>query len=573
MATVAEYQQMLERATQANDAPAMDYFQSQIERGKQMLQSGSGVDGAGRTPAANGVGLPAPARGEPGAPSQEGNILDAALAGIPFSDELAGVGGGIASSLMGALGYGAPDESFSKGYKTITGDLRRRKAAYRERHPYVSMGTEIGTGLALPFAMFGRGLGGLTTAAGTGALYGAGEADPTPKRTIESLIDPDSAPEDPGLLDVLGQRAEGAAGGAVAGSLGHAALGGLSAIGRTVFPRAAPVSRMPNFRSQVQRLEQTGIPVTPAERISNPDARRAERIVSAYTGQGDAALQRPHTLHSRLMDMANFAPEDVNVGELSLDAVNRARQRFNTGYDTVLRAVPRLNLPAMVPEMRRIRAGFANLLPHEQHAGLNRVITDFEDMVTNNLPLSGIGYKRLRSGIARRAFEAQKSEANRYLAPVWRALRQSLDDSFRRAAPQHVSRQLRNLDRQYGAFKILERSADNPDAIGTMANLARRNRGRLNPAFHDLVTSYQDVLLRKGFPTSNTPEGLAASHILPPFMSALRSAGTRYGSAPLNDLRAQLPLPADMGNAADFAIGQQANPELARQLMQAMGLR
>jgi hypothetical protein len=545
MPTVAEYESKLERATAAGDQEAIDYFKSQIAEGTAMAVQSSAAGAGGGSPGGSGP----TAEGEPPSAAyqrgnQSGNFLDTAYQGLTFGfgDELAGGMGGVKSFLQG--------KGFTPGYENTRDYVRGRVAREHEDNPWSAVASEIAGGLPLlavaPFA----GASGLRTAMGAGALYGAGAGE-----------------------GGVGNRLTSAAGGAVGGALGHTAMRGLSALGRTLFPRAAPVSRMPEFQAQVGRLQDAGIPVTSAERIANPDARRAERIVSAFAGQTEGALERPVTLNRRLMELSNFAPEDVHIGELSLPAVQRARQRFTNDYDRLLAGV-NVDLPAFAPFVQRIRNGYNQLYPHEQRAGVNRVIQDFEDAIAQQRPMSGRDYQRLRSGLGQRAFDAQKSDQNRYLAPVYRSLRYTLDSAFQRAAPRPVGRALRDLNRQYSGYKILQKAADNPEAIGTMANAARRNRGRLNPEFHDLLTSYQDVLLRKGFPTSQTPEGMAASHFFPPLMAVARAAGTRYGSAPFNDLRNRtglnFPLPPNLG---DFLLGQQMqDPQVADELQKAMGL-
>jgi hypothetical protein len=531
-----DYEAKLQNATKAGDAEAVEYFRSQIERGLAIAEG----DAASTEP-------PSP---PPSAAFQRGNqsgsFLDTAYQGLTFGfgDEFSGALAGGLAKLRG--------QDFTPAYEKTRDYVRGRVAREREDAPLTSIASEIAGGLpTLAFAPF-AGASGLNTAMGTGALYGAGSSE-----------------------GGVGDRAMGGLAGATVGALGHHALSGLSALTRTLFPRAAPISRMPEFRAQVRRLDDAGIEVTPAERISNSDARRAERIFSAYAGQTEGAMERPVQLHRRLMEMSNFAPDDVRIGELSLPAVERARARFNAAYDRVLNGA-RVPTPDLNPRLNAIDQEFSQLLLFEQKANVRRILDDFADQIGQNRTITGDAYKRLRSNLGKQAFEAQKSDANRYLAPVYRGMRNALDDAFRRNVHPDRAARLARLDRQYSGFKILEKSVDNIDAIGTMANAARRNRGRLNPAFHDLVTAYQDVLLRKGFPTSQTPEGLASANGIPPLMAMARTVGTRYGSAPFNAARNALqdrgltfPLPP---NLADFIIGQRADPQVVDELQKAMGL-
>jgi hypothetical protein len=567
MRSLADYVQKLQKATAAGDNEAASYFASVIASG-----------GAGG-PEAEATDTPAPGAENPAAQSQpsrsrafqrgnkSGSFLDTAYQGLTFGfgDEFSGALAGTLAKLKG--------EDFTPAYENTRDYVRGRVAREREDAPWTAVGSEIAGGL--PYIVAAPLAGGLRTALGAGALYGAGAADPKPKRKLEDLIAPELQTENVGLGEALYDRAVGAAGGALAGAAGHGLLSGLSTIGRAIFPRIMPKASHPNFRRQQQILRDNGIHVTPAESIANPDARRAERIFGAWAGQDDRVTARPEQLYRRLMGMSNFAPEDIRIGDLSYDAVNRARDRFTQGYDRVLHNV-NVPTPNLNPRLNAIDQEFAQLLPFEQKANVRRLLDDFADQIGRNRILTGREYQRLRSNLGKLGHQASRSEANNYLAPVYRGIRNALDDAFRRAAPRQTARDLTRLNRQYSGFKILEKAADNIDAIDTMANLARRNRNRLNPEFHDLATAYQDVFLRGGFRTSNTPEGLAAGQFFPPYGAAIRATGTRLGSSPVNAIRNRTGLNFSLPrNTGAFLAGQQfgGRPEVAGELERALGIR
>ncbi len=508
MATLEDYQAALPKAQAANDAEAVQYFTSQINAlSKNSAGAGDGAaqasPGGGVTPSAAGGRLQPEGRTKP----DSGSFIDPLLQGatLGFSDELAGAGGGLASMLMG--------EGFGKGYSDIRDTMRERSRSYAERHPWLSTGLELGGGLALPFnaiRMAGRPL---AEAVGTGALYGFGTGEG-------------------GAEDRLKSTAGGATMGAALYPVGRA----LSAVGRSLFPPAMPKAFGPHFQQDINTLRQHGIEVTPAESLANPNARQAEAMSGRYFGQSDAITERPNRLYSRLMEMSNFAPEDIRAGELSVPAVQRAANRFSTDYMSVLSNV-NVRMPSMQPWITRIRAGFDQLMPFEQQMQANRILDNFQQEISRNRTISGTDYKRIRSNVAKMENQHAKSPMTNYLRPVYSAMKTALDDAFRQAAPARSTRQLQALDRQYGGYKILQEAAQNPDAIGTMVNLARRNRNRIAPGFTDLATAYQNVILRGGHATSGTPEGTIQHAMLPPIPSMARARGAAYSNMVLNARR------------------------------------
>lgn len=505
MPTVGEYKEMLHRATNAGDQPAMDYFQGQIGKG---LSAPTGASGQ-----------PVP---------QGGNILNAASGGVPFFDELAGVGGGIASSLMGLSGLQEDkglSGNFSRGYDSIAGDLRKSRDEYSTRNPVTSIGAGIlgGVGLAGPLGLLGKGVKG---ALGAGALYGAGEADSAN----------------------LGDRLTGAGTGAAVGGLGYGALKGLSGLGGAIFPQIAPRAKTPSFNAAVSTLKKEGFPVTAAEKISSPPARTAEQLSGAWFGVGDKIQARPQDLHAKLMKLSGFAPADIAAKDLSEDAVLRASQLFTKRYNKVLKGAI-VEIPDMQPRLQKIRDGFDAQLPHEQRARLNQVITSFEKEAASGRRISGPDYKRLRSRLGTQARLAAKAN-DPYIAPVYKALQAELDSVFRASVSTARGDALRKVDKDYGGYKILQEMARNPEAIGTSANKLRNNGASPRKEFSQLLKAYQDVYLRGGMPSSGTTERATVANWMPPIGAMIKATGAK-GSAVAKGLN--FPLPA---NTAEVTAGQ-----------------
>jgi hypothetical protein len=504
MPTVDQYQGALAQATEAGDTEAVRYFQTQIAKG--VRQPAAQTDAYGRE-------VP-----------QGGSILSPIGQGLTlgFADEIAGAAAGVGSKLSGG--------DFTPAYEATRDDFRQASKDYAGRNPMTSAAVEIGSGLALPGGLLARaGMGagsGLRGAMLAGGLAGTGTAE-----------------------GGVSERIEGAAAGAAGGAALHTALRPLSALGRTFFRRASPKAEGPAFQDQVALLEQNGIRVTPAERLATPAGRMDERMVGGYMGVGDDIARRPQQLHGRLMEMSNFAPEDAAIGELSAEAVQRARGRFNADYGNHFQGVT-VDTANLQPALTGVEARHAAFLPHEQRANVRAIVQEFNDAIAQGRQFTGEEYQRLRSQMGKRAEAASRSEQNNYLAPVYRELRGALDDAFNAAVPQGAQDALRATNRQYSGFKILEHNAKNPDGLGTMANRAWENRSRLNPEFHDLARAYQNVLQR-GYPqSSGTAENIASSSMLPPVLPMIRSAGTT-ASAATQGLR----LPGPLRGKRSLAIG------------------
>lgn len=530
MPTFAQYQSALEQAQAAGDTEAVTYFQGQLSKAPKVQSGYSGRDH--------------------GALPTSGTMVDSALQGLSFGfvDELAGIGGGLASEAMNQLGY--EGEGFSKGYGEIRDWVRDRATDYEERHPYLSAGAEIASGLAFPLGAIRSGASGFGTAAKAGAAYGAGKSAPD---------------NDAPIGDQISELATDTATGAAFGMGGQAAARGLSALGRAVFPQASLRARTPEYRSNVERLEQSGVRTSAGARLDNPTARQSEEVMSRFMSNPDAQREPGQQLMRELMRRANFAPEDATRGVLSRESAERASQRFSDGYTQALQNV-RVRMPDMDPYLRRIEAGYSQLMSHEQRAQITRILGDFRSQIGRNRTITGTDYKRLRSNIGKMAARAQRSDRDSFLAPVYGALQQTLDDAFRQNAPSRSARLLRQLDRRYGAYKLLRNFADTKarpeEFLGTMANKAREGRGRIDREFSDLLNAFDDVFLKGGWKSSGTPEGMASiTNIIPPIPAAVRSITARGSDAMNRALPSGLPLPPHM---AGFIAGQQSE-ELEKQ--------
>src|SRR5882672_265057 len=469
----------------------------------------------------------------PPLPSGEsGNLADALYSGLTFGygDEVSGALSGAISKLTGG--------DYQPAYERTRDYVRARNADYAEKYPIRNIAGNIAGGLATPVGIFGDVLAArpIVSAAGLGTVAGFGEG----KGGVEN-------------------RLENAAIGGGVGTATGGALKGISNLSGMVFPTIAARAGKPDFQRAVANLKANDIPVTAAEIISSPQGRLAERAAGGYFGFGDNISNRPFALYSKLMSHANFAPEDIELGELSQDAVRRAQQRFSQGYDKALTGL-RVNLPDMEPALGKIEGAYGTLVPFEQRSRLSNVIDDFRQLVDANRNIGGKDYQRLRSHLGTLQERTANSPSDSYLPPVYRSLRNALDDAFHKAAPPETAAQVKALNSQYGAFKLLQQAEGNPEAIDTLANSAWRNGRRVSPEFVRLARDYQGVFLRGKYASSGSPENQAAiSKLVPPVPAVLRSLGAGYQAhfRPYTQPLHQIPASTIAGLlAADSRLGQ-----------------
>jgi hypothetical protein len=312
--------------------------------------------------------------------------------------------------------------------------------------------------------------------------------------------------------------------GAAAGGLGYGALKGGGKLMKGVFGRGSAKSRLPSHNKDVQVLKQAGIKVTAPEELADQNTRQSYEALRRVFHSEDT---RPQKLYEKLMRHAagpgyGFSPQDIKVGDLSRDAVEKARRRYSKAYDDVFQNVT-LDPNAWWKKFLAVESKFEDLLPHERGAA-KQIVTDFQDMISGMKVLTGRDYKRIRSGLTDKANKARTNPQYQGLSDIFRGLRDTLDDGFRSVAPRNKVKRLKDLDSSYGAFKQLSKAADNPEGIGTFVNAVRRDAHRLPKDFVKLATAYQNVVLR-GYPRSSmTAEGMAFGDLLRTGQHALRAS-------------------------------------------------
>jgi len=504
MPTIDQYKLKLQRATEAGDDAAVQYFQSQINKGMEMQSKGSIL-----SPLAQGATL-------------------------GFSDEIAGGAAGLTEMLKGG--------SFSEGYDPVVQDFRESAKAYGERNPITSTVAEIGGGLALPFGAIKSVGTGLKAALASGAGYGAGTAE--------------------GGLE---ERLKGAGVGAAAGASGYGLLKGAGKLGRGLFNKGQPASRKASFRKDAELLKQNGIRVSPGENLANQNLRQSEESFGKVFSGPD---NRPDTLYRKLMKHASgptygFKPQDVADGDLSVRAVEKAKQRYGKAYDGIFENTS-MNPNQWWKEFLPAEQRFDELMGWEQ--GTARAIVDgFRDQISKMTTITGRDYQRLRSKLGDKAFKAGNNPQMQGLREVYRDMRKALDDGFRKTLSNKQAKKLDEVNKSYGAFKELSKAAENPQAIGTFVNNVRRNRTRLPKGFSELAEAYQNVLLR-GYPkSSGTAENLTFGDIKRTALHGARMLPGRASQAYENVRRNVVPAPGQRApgrRAAGAAVQKRVDPIL-----------
>lgn len=512
MPTVSEYRTKLDKAMLAGDQPAVEYFQSQIAKGEAMPM-----------PDAQPTEVP-----------QGGSLASPIAQGVTFgfADE---IGGGLSAALAGLRG-----EDMGDTYTKSRDDYREAASQYEQRHPYVSLGTEIGSGMVLPGGV-GKNLArGLMAGAAAGGLTAAGKNEGN-----EHV-----------LSDVLAGAGLGAGGAGIAQ--------GLAGLYRAIVPRISPRAAGRNYAEDVRALEQAGIPVTPAERLGQPGARAAEKQTAAYLASGEEVASRPNQLRSQIMARGGFDPEDVASGELSDSALHAAQDRLSDAYDRILTGHT-VNLQDMDPALAAIERRFqTQMLKHEQKREVRRVLDSFRDEIANHqnvgpggqitTNIAGEAYKRMSSNLGKTQRRlAKQTGENASLAPLYGDIKAALDDAFRASAPPALSRALRATDRQYAHYAFLRDVATDPENINNIAN--RVNQSNVDRDLKRLARAYQNVIVRSG------GEGAAeaSGNVVPPVLAMAKAAGARAsaGSPQLPRLPGPLqPLARHMQGTGAFGYGQ-----------------
>ena len=442
----------------------------------------------------------------PAAIPQGGTIADPLGQGLSFgfSDEIAGGLGASANSVASLLGKGTGD-SFGEAYRSIRDIARENNAAFSERNPGTALAAELGGGALT--GGFGAARSGafnavknapnmlgklrpiIATGGIQGGIFGAGKS------------------ESDSIRGVARDAAQGAAIGATTAPIIPLLAGGTKSAAQRVFQTT---SNSPTFQKAVKVLrDKVGIKtLTTGQATGSRPIKSAETTISETLfghSIGKRLDDNRRKLQSKLFEMAGFVDDDVKIGEMSQEALNRTSVRFSSRYNKLLGGKSvRLDTDDFINDIAEVEFTHTKLLPFQQKKQIRDIVGQFLDVAIDG-PISGDKYQSIRSSLAK----LERDNASRpTFAGLYRGLKKSLDDAFAKQSGVGAAKKV--VDREYNRFIKLrdtfEGSGSIQNAGGELSlsmllkKAAKRGKGA-DDAFNEIIRAGQAVL---GDPTPNS---------------------------------------------------------------------
>jgi hypothetical protein len=423
-----------------------------------------------------------------------------------FADEIAGAGGAAVNSALGLFGKGT-GESFGDAYRGVRDAARYNEQAFSQRNPGGSLALEMAGGIltggagAAKAGAFGAAtrapsvLGKLAPVAATGAiqggLYGAGASD---RDTFGG---------------VAGDTLKGAAiGGATAPILPALAAGARSAVSGM----AQPAANSPAYQKAIGVLrDKVGIDrfTTGQKTGSNPIKALETTLGETFLGHsiGSSVERARKQVQKKLMKMAGFAADDVEIGEVTADAIENAASEFNRKYNAIIgnRSV-RLNTNEFLDDLIEVQTIHGNMQDFEQIRKIKQITESLFDQATDG-PITAKAYQRIRSSLGKNEANA----ADGTIKGLYRSLKGALDDAFHKETGLGPAK--RAVDGQYNRFTKLRDTYNSSVSIQTsggdlpFSTVLKKAMGgvkgkyKADKDFIEILRSAQTVL---GDPTPNS---------------------------------------------------------------------
>lgn len=419
--------------------------------------------------------------------------------------------------LTGSGGY-----QYEAGKDRATANLKTAQ----QQHPIMAGAGEIGGALGGALALSPLSLAGNAARAGFG-LRGVAAGSAVDGMALGAAQGALSADEE--------KRLDGAGGGLVAGGLLGAAAPYITAGASNVIRRAvSPMTISPERQVAAAILQQEGVPLTAGQQSGSRGLRYAEselggnRAADIMEQQGqaftDAAMRRAGG--GGLATSDNLAALNTRLGQefegISARNTMQIDQQFGQDLGQTLNRYGRLLEPQQRPIINNITDDLLNRLQ------------------ANNGALPGTEYQAIRSDLSL----AARSTNNPALSGAFRGIRNALDNAMDRSIIPADAGRWRELRRQYGNMKVLERAAvgggeDAGLGIISPARLrvaaATGNRGgyaRGQGDFAELAKAGQAVMTP--LPQSGTAPRLAARNLgtmIPAILGGgVGSAGGPWGA-------------------------------------------
>lgn len=370
---------------------------------------------------------------------------------LGLNDEMRGVieAGGVApnepASLGGLVrgGFNLLTGSGQDAYRAAVDRTRNELEEARKQAPIATTVGEVGGALAGGLGLAGSGLSlGANAARAGGGLLRTAVGSAADGAILGAVQGAGSADE--------GSRLEGAAyGGGVGAGIGLAApyvvAGASNAFRRAVTPLPTSADRLAAARA----LESEGVPLTAGQKSGNRVLKYAEselgggKIADITTRQNeaftDAAMRKAGA--SGLATPDNLASLQKRLGQefegISARNTLTPDRQFGQDVGTTLNR-------------------YGRLLEVQQKPIISNVVDDLiERLRVNNGAIPGTEYQAIRSDLSL----AARSTTNPALSGAFKGIRNALDDAMERSVNKADAGKWKELRRQYGNFKTIQRAS------------------------------------------------------------------------------------------------------------------
>jgi hypothetical protein len=382
-----------------------------------------------------------------------GDYARAAAQGLTF---------GFADEIEAAIRSAVGSKTYEEEVKGIRRDIER----FREAAPVAAYGTEIGASALLPFGAARAGALGakaataaaarpVTTAIGTGALYGAGAAEE-------------------------GERLKSAAiGGALGGTIGGAVSKAL--------PKIAP---------EAKEMIRRGVPLTAGQAMGGaPRAfESTARALPFAGGVVEAAQQRATAQFSRTAVEDALKPLGLKLqkGVTGSDAVKQAFSKIDDSYDKLTPRLKIKNAQSMRDSVTQsIKEGVeqVGLISNKQQKNIQKYLKDIIDIFEGK-EIAGKTFLSADKILGKKAYQLTKpaaDDSDRVVGEVLRTVQRGIRDELKRQNPK-ARESLGRIHRAYERLMPVQSAAAKARAA--------REGGEFTPA--ELISSAVSQRRRAG---------------------------------------------------------------------------
>lgn len=326
-------------------------------------------------------------------------------------------------------------------YEAGKGRAAENLKTAQEQHPWATTGGEIGGALGSALAL------GPLSMAGRAARAGMGLG----RTAVGSAVDGAALGATQGALSAdEGKRLEGAGSGLVAGGLiGGAAPYAISGLTNTFRRAVSPMTVSPERQAAAAVLQNEGVPLTAGQLSGSKGLRYAESELGGNRA-ADIMEQQAHAFTDAAMRRAGGG------GRATSDNLAAINTRLGQEFEGIsARNTMRVD-QQFGQDMGQTLNRYGRLLEAQQRPIINNIADDIiTRLQANNGMLPGAEYQAIRSDLS----QAARSTGNQTLAAAFRGIRNALDNAMDRSINPADAGRWRELRRQYGNMKVLERAS------------------------------------------------------------------------------------------------------------------